>query len=386
MTTRIRILFVTKSTGGVGEYVRQLVKGLDKKKFDITVACLSENGAEFAKELSNQAGVKTFSMAMNRYKVDPFSDTRVLFALAAHIRNERYDLIHAHASKPGFLTRVAAMGTGIPVYYSPHCFAFHSGSNYMVSKIVALLETLAARYLTTKIILVADGEKDLALSHGVGKEDLFITVHTGIDVDKFRSKEPVLLDCAQVKISLQISAEDGLIGSAGRMSAQKAPLDFIMMAAIVHHQKPTLQFAWIGNGPLEDSARVLVHQLNLDEVFHFPGQRDDMPALLQSMDCFVLTSKWEGFPIVLLEAMAAGTPVVATDIPGSNEVIRPKMDGWLVPAGKPAALAEAVLECINSPEKAKIFVANSTKRVETLFRRELWLEKLEAIYLSIRHP
>ena len=124
MSRPIRLLLVTKSTGGVASYVRTLVHGLDRQRYDITVACLSENGKEFAAELRQIDGVQAFSLAMNRYKVNPLTDAWVGYELFRHIRKNRYDIIHAHASKPGFLVRFAGLGTSIPVLNwndSQHC-------------------------------------------------------------------------------------------------------------------------------------------------------------------------------------------------------------------------------------------------------------------------
>ncbi|HEY3311090.1 MAG TPA: glycosyltransferase family 4 protein [Anaerolineales bacterium] len=379
MTAPIRLLLVTKSTGGVAEYIRQLVAGLDKSEFAITVACLSEYGPNFADELSRLPGVKTFSLEMNRYKVDPFSDTRVMLALAAHMRREAYDLVHAHASKPGFLARLAAIGSGKPVLYSPHCFAFHAGAGKLKAWIIAFLEGLAARYLTTRIVTVASGESKLALRYGVGREDLFTTVYTGIDAQKFKLK----VDRNALRQSLGVPAGASLVCSVGRLSDQKSPLDFVRMASFVHQQKPETHFVWIGDGPLEASSRALGKELGLESVLHFAGQRKNVPELLQVIDCFVLSSLWEGFPIVLLEAMAAGAPVVATDIPGNDEAVIPGMNGWLVPVHDPQALAVAVLEVLNEPARALLYKENARKRVEQKFTRQNMLDNLASIYRQV---
>ena len=171
MSRPIRLLLVTKSTGGVASYVRTLVHGLDRQRYDITVACLSENGKEFAAELRQIDGVQAFSLAMNRYKVNPLTDAWVGYELFRHIRKNRYDIIHAHASKPGFLVRFAALGTSIPVLYSPHNFAFHEGSNFLAAFIVAQLERFAALF-TARIIAVAHHEREVALKYKVGKASL----------------------------------------------------------------------------------------------------------------------------------------------------------------------------------------------------------------------
>jgi len=379
MSEPLRILLVTKSTGGVAEYVFRLVKGLDGKQFKLSVACLSENGPLFARQLSQIPGVSAFSMAMDRYRIDPLSDTRLLLALAAHLRKERYDLVHAHASKPGFITRLAAIGTGIPVLYSPHCFAFHAGSKRVNALVVAFLERLAARFLTARIVTIASGEQELARQYHVGTDALFTTIHTGIDTHPFHTE----VDLVDLKKSLDTPADARVVGAIGRLSPQKSPLDFVRMASIIRKARTDVHFIWIGSGELLETAVQLGNDLGLAGVLHFTGHRSDTPALLQLMDCFVLSSIWEGFPMVLLEAMAAAIPIVATDIPGSNEAIRSGLDGWLVPAQHPEALAGSVLDVMSNPELASNFRKNARLRVEQEFTPRKMFDGMADLYLQV---
>ncbi len=379
MNRPLRVLEVTKSTAGVAEYVRWLVGGLDLSQFDLTVVCLSEGGTEFAAELSQKTGVKAFSLEMNRYQIDPLGDARLALRLARIIRQGNFDLVHAHASKPGFLARLAALGSGVPVIYSPHCFAFHAGSGRLRARLLAGVEGLAARFITTRIMTVADGEQTLARQYGVGRPDLFVTVHSGVDLLPYQ--EPI--DRQQQRAELGIPAEATLVGAVGRLSPQKAPLDFIRMAAGVHQRQAQVHFVWIGSGPLEDEARALVQALGLADVFHFAGQRQNIPAILRALDCFVLTSHWEGFPIVLLEAMAAGVPVVASDIPGNNEAVRDGVDGRLAEVGNPAALAEAVLDILCTPRLARAFRDSARQRVEEVFTRQAMLDGVASLYHQV---
>jgi glycosyltransferase involved in cell wall biosynthesis len=381
MNRRLRVLEVTKSTAGVAEYVRWLVNGLDPEQFDLTVICLSEGGDEFAAELAQKPGVKAFSLAMKRYQIDPLSDARLALNLKRIIRKGEFDLVHAHASKPGFLARLAAAGSGVPVIYSPHCFAFHAGTGRLKASGLAGLERLAARFLTARIMTVADGERILAQQYHVGRPDQFVTVHSGVDLLPFR--QPV--DQRQQKIELGVPVDATLVGSVGRLSPQKAPLDFVHMAARVHQRLADVHFVWIGSGPLEGEAQALVAELGLGDVFHFAGQRGNIPEVLQALDCFVLAAHWEGFPIVLLEAMAAGLPVVATDISGNNEAIRDGIDGRLAPVGNSAALAEAVLDVLCNPELARSFAASARWRVEKVFTRQAMLEGVARLYHQVTH-
>jgi len=372
-----RVLLVTKSTAGVAEYIRWLVNGMNRSKFSFTVACLSEGSREFAAELSQISGVQSFNLEMNRYRIDPLLDAKVLFQLAKHVRENDYDLIHAHASKPGYLARVAAVGTRIPVLYSPHGFSFHEGVSRFKAQVFAFLERLAAP-LTRFIITVSSGERDLARRYRIGSDSLFVVIHTGIDPQPFR----VPINVPQQKKNLEIPLATPIVGSVGRLNNQKSPLDFIRMAAVVHQHQPDVNFIWVGTGPLDADARAMTQEMGLSPVFHFLGQRQDVPALLHIMDCLVLPSRWEGFPLVVLEALAADVPVVATDISGTREAIEHGQNGWLAPVGDAEAMAEFVLDILKNPERASAFRTSGRKRIDDEFTSTRMISLLESIYLD----
>lgn len=376
MNRPLRILQVTKSTAGVAEYVRWLANGLDATEFSQTVACLSEDGEKFATELSQIPGVHAFSLEMDRYKIDPLSDAKVAYQLSKFIRREKPDLIHAHASKPGFLARLAAAGSKIPVIYSPHCFSFHAGVSPLKTALLAFVERQMARYLTAHIMTVADGEQMLAMRYGVGQPEQFTTIYSGIGLDRFT----VSIDLEAQRARMGVPLDVPLVATVGRMSQQKAPLDIVRMAWAVHKVMADVHFVWIGSGPLEKEARDLVLELGLENVFHFPGQCADAPVLLHAVDCFVLASLWEGLPIVILEALAAGAPVVATDIPGNDEIIVPGVNGWLTPPNRPEAMADKVLDLLQNTERAALFVSNGKQTIEGKFSRKRMLSDLAKLY------
>lgn len=377
MLRPIRLLLVSKSTGGVATYIRALAGGLDKSKFSITVACLSENGREFAAELIQNYGVQAFHLAMNRYKVNPFTDARVFLQLASHIRSEKYDLIHAHASKPGFLMRMAAIGTGIPVLYSPHNFAFHEGSNKIAALAAAFLERLAAHF-TSKIVAVAGHERDLALQYRVGRPETYAVIHTGIDPAPFRAD----VDTAALKSSLGIPADSPVVGAVGRLAVPKLPLDFVRAAAVIHQTHPQVHYVWVGGGPLEEEARALTSQLEMEGVVHWLGQRSDAPALYRIFDYFLLLSQWEAYPYVILEAFAAGVPVIATNNLGAREIIEPEINGRLVPLGDIRALAGSIQDLLQNFTRADALRQSATEQINEVYTMQNMLTALEDVYMQ----
>lgn len=377
MNRPIRLLLVTKSTGGVGSYVRALVKGLDRNKFSVTVACLSENGKEFSTELMRNFGVQAFSLEMSRYRVNLITDLRVFIKLFLQIRKNRYDLIHAHASKPGFLIRMAAMGTSIPVIYSPHNFAFHEGSNPYVAFVVAQLERFAAMF-TTRIISVANHERDLALRYRVGTPALYSVVHTGIEIEPFEMD----VNRKAIKQSLGIPEHSQIVGAVGRLASPKLPLDFVRAAERVHKKNPRVHFVWVGSGSLRDEAERLSTALGLKKVIHWLGERSDVPSLLQVFDCLVLPSRWEGFPLVVLEAFASKVPVIATENLGTSEIIQSGENGWLVPVGEIDAMSERILNTLLESDKGRDVCMQGKKQIDELFTLEKMISLIEKIYES----
>lgn len=377
MNRRLKLLLVSKSTGGVASYIRMLVKGLDREKFDITVACLSENGQEFAEELRQNYKVDAFSLAMNRYKINPLTDARVLIQLSARIRRERYDLIHAHASKPGFLMRIAAIGTGIPVIYSPHNFAFHEGSKPLVARVVALFEKFAALF-TTQIIAVAKHERDLALKYGVGKPELYSVIPTGIDPVLYQQPADVL----EIKRSLGIPDTARVIGTVGRLAVPKLPIDFVRVAAELKKDFSDLHFVWVGSGPLQEEAQALTNELGLKDSIHWLGHRDDAYRLYNVFNCFLLLSRWEANPLVLLEAFSAGVPVIASDNLGARELIGDGGHGILVPVADVSAVSNAIQSVLQNPDQASAMKRLALEEVSHVFSLERMINKIEEIYLE----
>ena len=373
---KIRVFEIGKSTAGVGEYLRWLAAGLDKTQFALTFACMSEGGDALAAKLAQIEGVTAFSIPMNRYKIAPLSDLRALLRLRREIRRGNFDLIHAHASKPGFMARLAAIGTGIPAIYSPHCFAFHAGAHSLAARGIAFFERGAARWLTSKIIAVAHAEVVLAQRYRVGSTEQFITIHSGIDTAPF----DIPVQKAAARDDLNIPPDVPLVGAVGRMSRQKNPLLFVQAAALIHARLPQAHFIWVGDGPLMTAAKSLAVESGLTKILHFPGKRNDIPELLGALDLFVLPSDWEAFPLTILEAMAARLPVVATDVMGIPEIVIPGKTGLLIPPNDAPALANAIIQLLANPNHAKIMGECGRQHVESAFSRQQMIRSIAEAY------
>ena len=174
-----------------------------------------------------------------------------------------------------------------------------------------------------------------------------------------------------------------VIGTVGRLSPVKDQTCLLRAVALLRRESPALaarvHLVVVGDGPLCAELQALVHALGLEAITWMPGERDDVPALLAAMDIFVLPSLSEGVSNTVLEAMAAGLPVIATAVGGNTELVEPGFNGSLVAAGDPGALARALTALLASPTQRRCLGANARERV---CRRFDW-DNCVAAYLAV---
>ncbi len=167
----------------------------------------------------------------------------------------------------------------------------------------------------------------------------------------------------------------------GRLAEQKGHLDLLQAFAWVRPVLPA-KLLVIGDGPLEHELRMAAEQLGIGGDVEFLGRRDDVPALLDGLDLLVSSSWWEGFPTVILEAMAAGVPVVATDVSGSRELVQSGVTGMLTPPRQPAALAAAMIGLLTNPPAAAA-MAQRAHRFAQQFTMQATAQAYAALYCEL---
>jgi glycosyltransferase involved in cell wall biosynthesis len=173
----------------------------------------------------------------------------------------------------------------------------------------------------------------------------------------------VEIDVTQKKKSLGIGLNRPIVGSVGRLHEQKG-FDVLLKAfQIIIKSYPHPLFVIAGDGPLFDELNKLAKDLGIQESIVFLGSRSDVADVLKTYDIFVSSSRWEGLPGVVLESMAAGIPIVATDIPGTNEIIEDKINGLLVEPGNPEKLAEGILAMLSDRDVREKYATAAYKKL-----------------------
>ena len=295
-----------------------------------------------------------------RRAVNPWHDLLGLIELYRLFRRERPDIVHANSSKAGILARIAAPLARVPIrVFTVHGWAF-SAYTGLASTLYRVADRLVAP-LTSRIVCVAESERESGLRAGTCSARRTVVIPNAVDVR------------AQPRASLE--AVPPMIMSVGRL---KAPKDFVTLArALARLDRGSFTAVIAGDGP--DRERVL-GELRGVEVVDLLGDRDDVPELLAQAQIFVLASRSEGMPVSVLEAMAAGLPVVASDVGGVGEVVVDGETGLLVPPGDEAALERALRRLIGSQELRRRLGDAGRARAESEFDLPRWRERHVELY------
>lgn len=310
-------------------------------------------------------------------EVNPVKDAVTFQRLTALFRQERPEIVHTHTSKAGVLGRLAAWRARVPVVvHTPHGHVFYGHFGRLASRVFLTVERLLARR-TTWLIALTEAEREEHLKLSVGRPDRFVVVPSGIDLERFR--RAVALPRRPPE-GLVLPADAVLVGSVGWLTRVKGHRVLIEAVARLKEAHPRLHLMLVGSGDLRDEFERLARRLGLGDRVHFLGARQDVPECLAAMDLFVLPSLNEGMGRALVEAMAAGRPVVASRVGGVPAIIQDRVTGVLVPPGDPAALAGTLDELLRRPDQARALGAAAALAIGERFGTEAMARAVEQVY------
>lgn len=370
---RVRVLEVLASgaVGGGSTHLRDLAGGLDPARFAPIVAC-SDDGPLAA--LLEARGHDVARIPMTRH-----FNPGAIAALAERVRRAGVDLVHSHGTRAALCGAPAAALCGVPHLYTVHGWSFHQRGSALAEAAARSCEAAAAR-LSRQVVCVSHADQRAGLAHGILSARRSRVIPNGIDPARFR---PDPAARARMRLALGVAEGEPVIGLYGRLTRQKAQGVFLRAAAEVLAREPAARFMLVGDGEDRAALSALAGGLGLGGRLAMLGSRSDVPALLAATDVFVLPSLWEGLPIALLEAMAAGVPAIASAVDGSIEVIQPGQSGLLVPPGEVAPLAEAVLALIRTPSLAERLARAGRERVLSLYPLSRMIAAVEGLYADI---
>jgi sugar transferase (PEP-CTERM/EpsH1 system associated) len=356
---RLKICHVVLSLrpGGLENGVVNVINGLDPGEFESSVCCLKDKG-EFAARIRDPA-VRVVEMGWKTGN-DPWLPVR----LAALFRRLGADIVHTRNAEAFFYGMVGAKLARVPhIIHSEH------GRTFPEKPLRAQVQRRLLSFVDHVFAVSGRLRDDLVREIGVNRERLGI-IYNGVDLQRFSAEGP------------GSSAEEVLIGSVGRLAAVKNyPLLLRALAAL--SDAPPWRLVLVGDGPERAPLESLAVELGIRERVEFLGHRDDVPPLLQSMAVFVLPSVSEGLSNTLLEAMAAGAAIVASDVGGNKEIVGHDVSGLLFDSDDLNGLTEALRRLITDASLRKRLSHAAALRVREQFSIEVMLQRYQEMYRRV---
>lgn len=367
---RIPILELIDSPmlGGGQQHVLGLARSLDPERFDVTV-CSSPDGPLVAQ--LEAAGIRHVAC-----EIPKRPDPRVAYRLRAVIRRGGYQIVHTHGGVAGLWARVASLGLeAVDRVHTIHGIHYLNYDSRWARVAMTLMESALSK-ATARIICVCRSDLAKALRAGVVSVAQARVVSNGIDLGPYRTLAPA----ESVRTSLGLAGPGPLLGTIGRLHRQKGQAVLLQAFQAVAQALPEARLALVGEGGERERLTAQARELGIESLVKFLGARTDVPRLLAAFDLFVLPSLWEGLPLTLMEAMAAGRPLVASRVDGVEELVTDGVEGALVEAGDPAALAAALLELCRDSGRRAMLGERARERAMREFGVEAMGRAVAAIY------
>lgn len=368
---RIRVCFVITRLiqGGAQKVVLDVIEGLDRTQYDITLVYgtfRNDEGSLLPR--AKALGVRLIEIPELQRAVSPYADVVAFWKLYRLFRRNRFHVVHTHTSKAGLLGTLAARLAGTrAVVYSPHGHIFYRAAAIRgVSESRLKLATFfllrkLAEHQADKVVALTDHDLAEQVRLGLAPASKYVVINNGIATAPFRQISPAARD--RIRVAFGLSGAFPIVGTVGRLSGEKGQRFLVEAFPRVRDRFPNAKLLLVGDGPSRPELECAVRRLNLSEHVRFAGVRADVPEMLSAMHCFVLPSLYEAQGIAIVEAMAAGTPVVATRVGGVPGIISDLQDGMLISPGDPDAIADAVTRLAEDPCLARQFADRGRAKV-----------------------
>lgn len=385
---RKKILQVCAIDLSVEALLKPLIQRSMKEGYEVHSACTDTGTGRF--ERLEKEGLTMINIPIDR-AISPVKNLKSIYALYKLMKREKYDIVHVHTPIAALLGRVAARLAGVKhIIYTAHGFYFHGEMSKGQYKLFYNIEKYAARFLTDWLLLQSREDYQLALEDNFLPKDRIIHLSNGVNVtNKFNISRFSSEELMKARSNLNLKDDDFVFAFIGRLVREKGIFELLEAFKKVNAENKKAKLLLIG-GLLEserdqESYHKINNYLTHEDVYHL-GFRKDIPELLAISDTFVLPSYREGLPRSIIEAMAMGKPIIATDIRGCREEVFDGENGFLVEKGSSDSLFEAMRKISSDSEIGNKFGRKSRIIAEELFDEAKVLEKQMHLFnqLSIK--
>jgi glycosyltransferase involved in cell wall biosynthesis len=366
----MRILFLSTSMGmgGADSQLLAAARVMLSRGHDVIIVSLTSLGPMGLQ--ARNVGIRTESLDMRR----GFPDPRGLMRLARLVRAWRPDVVHSHMVHANLMARALRLIAPTPALVSTIHNIYEGGRLRM-----------AAYRLTNGLVdhmtIVSQAAADRFVANGIVPRELLTVVANGVDTDQIR----MVPAGARESLRRSLGLEREFVWLAiGRFEIAKDYPNMLRAFGRVRAQRPQTVLLLVGRGSLQAETETLARELDLGGAVRFLGVRSDVPLVLSAADAYVMSSAWEGMPMVLLEAAAAGLPIVATEVGGNHEVVVDEESGFLVPPRDSEALGSAMVRLSGLPEeRRRLMGERGHQHIRTHYGLSQVAERWEEIYRQV---
>ncbi len=353
--------------GGVENQLFIVLKNYDRKRFNPIVCSLSEEG-EIGREI-RESGLEVISL--NRLKHT--FDYKIVKDICDIVKRREIKIVRTHQYHANLYGRLAAILAKVP------CIVASVHNIYTMDKKLhrRVLNNLLGRF-TDKVVAVSETVKKDILQYDGLPEGKVAVIYNGIDTGRF-----VRIEGNPVRKEFCIAQDVPVIGTIGRLTFQKGQRYLIEAAARIIRKFPRIKLLITGEGPDKNELEELAGKLGISGNVFFLGMRRDIPEVLEAIDIFVFPSLWEGLGTAFIEAMAAGRPVIATDIPPVREVLEDKITGVIVPLNNSDAIADSIELLLTNKTLAENLGKAARERAVSFFSIGATVTKYTALFETV---
>ncbi len=376
--------------GGSAQNTYLSLLGLRKKNYQLSLVSGLSLESEMkheeikAKEKDIQIleseGIEYIQCPFLLRRINIIKDLKAFFDIWRIIKKYNPIIVHTHSSKAGLIGRLAAKLAGAPIIvHTPHGHVFFGYFGPFKTKLFIIFEKLASR-ITDKIVALTNREKKDHILFKIAEEDKFSVIYSGIELNIL--KESSSEEKQNLKKELGIPENSLIVGTAGRLVPVKGPEFLVKASKYIISKYPDTYFMFTGDGPLEQDLKRKALEMGISDNIIFLGWRDDLVKIISIYDIFVLPSLNEGMGRVLVEAMALGKSIVASNVGGIPDLVIHGKNGFLVPPKNPKQLAKYIQVLLEDKDKReKMGLAG--KEMAYNFTSERMVEKIANLYKKL---
>lgn len=353
--------------GGVENQLAMVVKRYDRKRFQPFVCCLS--GEDVVGREIEDSGTQVIYLNKLQHQFR----WRIVRDIYNLIKQKNIKIVRTHQYHANFYGRLAAIWAGVP------CIVASVHNVYTIDKKIhrRIINRLLSRF-TDKVVAVSEAVKDDILKYDGVKRDKVEIIYNGVDVNRFLNVNGDL-----VRKEFGINMDAAVVGTVGRLTMQKGHKCLIDAISKIKNNFPEIAFLLIGDGPLKNDLEVYAETLGMKNNIIFAGTRRNIPEVLAAMDIFVFPSLWEGLGTAVIEAMAAGKPIIASDLPPVREMIEHERNGMLALVKNSTALAQSIKLLLDKKTFAESLGRSAQEKASSCFSIETTVNKYSTLFEEV---